>query len=52
MNPPGMRTQIGVILVGFLACWSVAEAKVVYVAKTGSNGNAGLSWAGGRRTKR
>jgi hypothetical protein len=45
MNTPGTRAWIGVMVVGFLGLRSVAEAKVVYVAKTGSDANDGLSWS-------
>ena len=50
MNTPGMRTQIGVLVVGFLGFWSVAEGKVVYVSRSGSDAKDGLSWAKAKLT--
>ena len=45
MNTPGMRARIGMMVIGLLGFWSIAEGKVVYVAKAGSDANDGLSWA-------
>ena len=45
MNTISLRARIGLIVMGFAGFWSFAEAKVVYVAKTGSDANDGLSWA-------
>ena len=45
MNTPGMRARIGMMVIGLLGVWSAAEGKVVYVAKTGSDADDGLSWA-------
>ena len=45
MNTPGMRARIGTMAIGLLGVWSVADGKVIYVAKTGSDANDGLSWA-------
>ena len=44
MNTPGMRARIGMMLIGLLGFWSVAEGKIIYVAKSGNNSSDGLSW--------
>ena len=45
MDTPRVRARIGVTLVGLLGFCSLTDAKVVYVAKTGSDASDGLSWA-------
>ena len=44
MRVPRTSGWIGLLVVGFLGFQPAAEAKVVYVAKTGSDASDGLSW--------
>ena len=45
MNTCGLCARLGVTLVGLLGFCPIADAKIVYVAETGSDANNGLSWS-------
>ena len=50
MKTPRLTARVGLLVASFLGLGPAADAKVVFVAKTGSDANNGLSWATAKAT--